>query len=142
MTGLFLFNFKTTHFKNHFDTNLVKIHQAVIEILSFSCSMLFLVTANGSHLGMPNCKNQNGLIQETFWHKVGSISSKCSSDMVIFLVTGILFLVMAPGSHLDSYISFYLILKHLKARIILTQIWSKSIKQLLKYCHFHVLCYL
>ena len=26
LTGLFLFNFKTTHCKNHFDTNLVKIH--------------------------------------------------------------------------------------------------------------------
>ena len=26
MTDLFLFNFKTTHCKNHFDTNFVKIH--------------------------------------------------------------------------------------------------------------------
>ena len=26
LTGLFLLNFKTTHCKNHFDTNLVKIH--------------------------------------------------------------------------------------------------------------------
>ena len=37
MTGLFLFNFKTTHCKNHFDINLVK-------------------QKNGGHLGMPNCK--------------------------------------------------------------------------------------
>ena len=29
----------------------------------------------------------------------------------------------------------------LHARIILTQIWSKSIMRLLRYCHFHVLCY-
>ena len=41
LTGLFVFNFKTTHCKTHFDTNLVKIHSEVIEILSFSCSVLF-----------------------------------------------------------------------------------------------------
>ena len=45
LTGLFLFNFESTTCKNHSDTNLVKIHSAVIEILSFSCSALFLVTA-------------------------------------------------------------------------------------------------
>ena len=45
LTGLFLFNFESTSCKNHSDTNLVKIHSAVIEILSFSCSALFLVTA-------------------------------------------------------------------------------------------------
>ena len=56
LPGLFLFNFETTPCKNYSDTNLVKIHLAVIEILSFSCSVLFLVTANGSHLGIPNCK--------------------------------------------------------------------------------------
>ena len=38
LTGLFLLNFKITHCKNHFDTNLVKIHSAVIEMLSFPCS--------------------------------------------------------------------------------------------------------
>ena len=45
LTGLFLFNFELTSCKNHSETNLVKIHGAVIEILSFSCSALFLVTA-------------------------------------------------------------------------------------------------
>ena len=40
LTGLFLYNFRTTQSKNHFDTNLVKIHHAVIEKLSFSCSVL------------------------------------------------------------------------------------------------------
>ena len=35
----------------------------------------------------------------------------------------------------------YLILKQLHARTIQTQIWSKFIKQLLRYCHFHVLHY-
>ena len=42
--------------QGYFDTNLVKIHSAVIEILSFSCSALLLVTVNGGYLGMPNCK--------------------------------------------------------------------------------------
>ena len=61
LTGLFLSNFKGTHCKNHFDTSLVKILYAVIEILSFSGSVLFLVTANDGHLGMPNCKESKRL---------------------------------------------------------------------------------
>ena len=36
--------------------NLVKIHLVVFEILSFSCSVLLLVKANGDHLAVPNCK--------------------------------------------------------------------------------------
>ena len=43
--------------------DLVKIHLVVIEILSFSCSVLFLVMADGNHLAVPNCKNQNNLMQ-------------------------------------------------------------------------------
>ena len=86
LTGLFLFNFKTTHCKNHFDTNLVKIHYAVIQILSFSCSVLFDVTANGGHLGMQYCKKKSKrIIQEIFWHKVGSLSTNGSWDIVIFM---------------------------------------------------------
>ena len=61
LTGIFLFNFETTQCKNYFDTNLVKIHQAVIEIFSFSYSVLFFVMANGGHLGMPNCKKSKQL---------------------------------------------------------------------------------
>ena len=34
---LFLFLFETIQCKNHSDTNLIKIHSAVIEILSFLC---------------------------------------------------------------------------------------------------------
>ena len=56
MTGLFLFKFETTQCKHHSYPNLVKIHLVVIQILTFSCSALFLVTANGGHLGMPNYK--------------------------------------------------------------------------------------
>ena len=44
--------------------NLVKIHLEVTEILSFSCSELLLVKADGDHIAVPNCKkNQNGLMQ-------------------------------------------------------------------------------
>ena len=38
--------------------NLVKIHLVVIEILSFSCSVLLLVKADGNHLAVPNCKKK------------------------------------------------------------------------------------
>ena len=57
LTDLFLINFETTQYKDHFNTNLVKIHPAVIEILSISCHVLFLVMADGGHLGMLNKKN-------------------------------------------------------------------------------------
>ena len=73
LTGLFLSNFETTQCKNHFDTNLVKIHSAVIEILSLSCSVLFLVMANVGMLAILECqiaKNQNTFKQEAFWHKL------------------------------------------------------------------------
>ena len=36
--------------------NLVKIHVVVIDILSFSNSVLLLVKADGDHLAVPNCK--------------------------------------------------------------------------------------
>ena len=34
--------------------NLVKLHLVVIEILSFSCSVLLLVKADGNHLAVQN----------------------------------------------------------------------------------------
>ena len=36
--------------------NLVKIHLVTIEILSFSRTVLFFVTADLDHLAIPNCK--------------------------------------------------------------------------------------
>ena len=36
----------------------VKIHLVVIEILSFSCSVLLLVNADGDHFAVPNCKKK------------------------------------------------------------------------------------
>ena len=56
LTDLFLFSFETTQYKNQFDADLVKIHSAVVEILSISFSVLFLITADGCHLGRPYCK--------------------------------------------------------------------------------------
>ena len=45
--------------------NLVKINSLVIEILSFTCSVLFIVKADGDHLEVPKIqKNQNGLMQK------------------------------------------------------------------------------
>ena len=40
---------------------LVKIHSVVIEILSFTCSVLLLVKADGDHLAVPNCKKSKQL---------------------------------------------------------------------------------
>ena len=65
-TDLFLCNFETTLYKNHFDVNLVKIHSAVIEILSISCFVLFLVTLDGGHIGMPNCEMSKWLHTRVF----------------------------------------------------------------------------
>ena len=48
-----LFNFESTSCKNHSDTNLVKIQNPVIEILS---CMFCAIFSNSSHLGIPNCK--------------------------------------------------------------------------------------
>ena len=97
MIDLFLFYFETTQCKNRFDTKLVKIHKGVIKILSFSCSALFLVTANGGHLGMPNCKKSkhSGTKLDQFQPVVLEILS--------FLCLCFL-LVTAPGGHLDRYI--------------------------------------
>ena len=38
--------------------NLVKINLVVIKILSFSCSVLLLVKADGDRLAVPNCKKK------------------------------------------------------------------------------------
>ena len=40
------------------NTDLIKIYSVVIEILSVSCSVLLLVTADGGNLGTPNCKKK------------------------------------------------------------------------------------
>ena len=99
LTGLFLFSFEITQCKYHFDTNLVKIHSAVIEILSFSCFALFLVTTDGGHLGMPKLQN----IKKTSYKKhsgtkLDQFQPRIFLDIVIFVF--MLFLITAPGRHL------------------------------------------
>ena len=44
--------------------NLVKNYLVVIEILSFSCSVLLLVKADGDHLAVPNCKKTSKWLNE------------------------------------------------------------------------------
>ena len=65
-----LLKFAITQCKNHFETILIKIHSAVIEILFFFFLFFFLfcfsfhvcailVTADGGYLRMPHCKKSN-----------------------------------------------------------------------------------
>ena len=75
MTGLFLFNFETTLSRNHFTQIWSKSVQrsGYRDIVIFMFSAI-LVTAESENIGMSNCKNYNGFMQETFWYKVGSTS--------------------------------------------------------------------
>ena len=91
LTCLFLFNFESTSCKNHSDTNLVKINKAVIEILSFSCSALFLVTAAILvKNSMDSYKKHSGTKMDQF--------QPMGLKTVIFVF--LLFLVTVPGGHL------------------------------------------
>ena len=65
LTGLVLIYFKTTQCEIHFKTNLMKILSPVTEILSFLGFVLFSITADVSHLGMPNCKKNHKNCQKT-----------------------------------------------------------------------------
>ena len=96
--------------KNHFDTNLIKIHLTVIEILLIYCFALFLVTANSDHLGMPNCKKSNWL------HARIVVIQNWYDSIEIFFVSH--FDIFNNRSHPDWSI-LHLILKQLTARIIL-----------------------
>ena len=101
-----------------FNTNLVKIHSALIKILPFLCFVLFLVTADGSHLGTQNCKKvKKSFMQRSLCHNVGRILlSFFSVSHLLFLVTEAI--LTGP----------YLIFKQLNARIVLAQVCSESIK--------------
>ena len=61
LTGHYYLILKRTQCKNRFHTNLVKLHAVVIEIFSFSCFELLLVTADYGHRGMKNCKKSKRL---------------------------------------------------------------------------------
>ena len=103
--------------------------------MPFSCSALVLVTVSGGHIGMPKCKKSKRLhirnIMEQSWINFNQWFLRYCH----FCVNAILGTALA--AILKGVFSF-LFLKQLNARIILTQIRSKSIKHLLRYCHFHV----
>ena len=90
LANLFLFNFKTTYCKNHFDTNLVKSIKRLLRNCHFFCAIL--VTANGGHLG----------IQEHSGTKFDEFQPMFFLDIVIFMF--MLFSIKATGRHLDRYI--------------------------------------
>ena len=102
MTGLFLFNFETTQRKNRFDTNLVKIHSVIVIFMFYATffqdGRRLPVRQTTAILEYKIAKYQNGFIQEIFWHKIGSILTKGSSDIVVF--TLMLVLVTASGGDL------------------------------------------
>ena len=93
LTGLFLFNFKSTSCKNHSDTNLVKIHEAVSEILSFSFSALFSVTA--AILESQTAKKNT---KDSYKKHSGTKTDQFQPMGLIFVF--MLFLVTVPGGHL------------------------------------------
>ena len=108
-----LLNFKTTECENHFDTNSIKSHSAIIEVLPMSCFVLFGVTADGGHLGIPNCKkNQNGFMQGSLWEKVAMLPLRYSQFQI--------FLFLIQEAILAGL--FYVVLKQLNTKIVFTQI--------------------
>ena len=76
---------KQVHAKTILTQIWSKSIKRLLRYCHFLCSELSLVTANGNHIGIPNCKKYNGFIQETFWHKVGSISANGTWNIVIFM---------------------------------------------------------
>ena len=94
-----------------------------------------LSTANGGHLIMPNCKKSKLLhtrnILAQSWINFNQRFLRYRHFHVYAIFDNG---PRQPSFHWKVY--FYLILKQLNARIILTQIWSKSIKRLSRYCHF------
>ena len=58
LSNIILFNFETTQNQNPFDANSAEIHSVVIKILPISCFVLFVVTDEGGHLEMVNCKQE------------------------------------------------------------------------------------
>ena len=109
------------------------------EILSFSCLSLFLVTANGGHLGMPNCKKKKKKKKKkkSKGLHTRNILAPTWIDFIRWFLQYRHFRVNAAFSNgpwqpsLQVY--FYLILKQLNVRIILTQVKSKSIRRLLSF---------
>ena len=93
--------------------NLVKIHLVVIEILSFSCSVLYLLKTDGNHLVVPNCKKSKWLnakiIVTKSWYNSNERFFQCYI-LLLFVKDGIL------------KVSSYLILKQLIANHFYTNL--------------------
>ena len=77
--------------------NLVKIHYEVIEILSFSNSVILLVKADGNHLAVPNSKKSKWLNA-----KIIVIQSWYNSIERLFPV--LYFAIFSKECHLDRSI--------------------------------------
>ena len=118
-----------------FCNNLVKILLVVIEILSFSGSVLLLEKADGDHLAVPNCKKKYIMAQCKDYCKTKLVQFH---RKIVFQFYTLLFLVR---NAILTCLFVFNLKKKLSAGIIMKQIWSKLIKRLLRYCHFHVLCF-
>ena len=110
--------------------------------MSFSHSMLFLVTANGGHLGMPNCKKSK-------WRQTRSILAQSWINFNQWFLRYCHFCVYAMfsnGPYWPSWIislhKFEIVpLKKSKRRhttSILAWSWINFIQWFLRYCHFCV----
>ena len=74
--------------------------------------------------------------QYSFDHAKITVTQSWYDSIEIFSVSLLLFLVMEA-----ILTGVFSNLKQLEAKIVLTQIWSKSIQWLLRYCQCHVLHY-
>ena len=110
--------------------------------MSFSCSVLFLVAANGSHLGMPNCKRSKrlhtGNILAQSWINFNQWFLRYRHFRV--------YAIFSNGPWRPSWIvnlhKFEIVplrkSKWLHARNIQAQRWINFIQWFLRYCHFQV----
>ena len=130
--------------QNYFETNFIKIHSAVIQILSFSCSVLFLVMANGGHLGMPNCKK----IKKEKWETRNILAQSRINFNQWFLIYHHfrVYAIFSNGSLWSSWIvNLHKVeivslkkSKRLYTRNILAWSWINFIQWFFRYCHFRV----
>ena len=74
--------------------NLVKTHLLIIEILSFSFSVLFSVTADGDHLAVPSCKKIE-------WLNAKIIVTQSWYNSIERFFPVLYFAILSVGCHLD-----------------------------------------
>ena len=100
--------------------------------MSSLCFVLFLVVEDGGHLGMPNCTKSKWFHARILVTQILVITN--NSIEVFFLSFHILQLI-TEASLTDLLLLNF---ETTKYKNHLTQIWSKSIQQLLRYCQFLV----